>query len=63
MSLDTLALWHQAVKDRDMSVLDRLVADDAVFLSPAVHSPQVGKAMVIKYLNAAQKVLINDSFH
>ena len=63
MALDTLALWHQAVKDRDMGVLDRLVADDAVFLSPAVHSPQPGKALVIKYLNAAQKVLINDSFH
>ena len=63
MALDTLALWHQAVKSRDMGVLDALVAEDAVFLSPAVHSPQPGKALVIKYLTAAQKVLINDSFH
>jgi hypothetical protein len=39
-----------------------LLADDVVFQSPAVHSPQVGKAITMKYLEAAGCVLNNGSF-
>lgn len=47
---------------RDPSGLDDLIADDCVFQSPAVHTPQLGKAITIKYLTAAQKVLGVPSF-
>lgn len=58
-----LARWHQLLKDRDAAALDALLADDAVFHSPIVHTPQVGKAIVARYLAAAMHVLANESFH
>lgn len=47
---------------KDLGPLDSLVAEDAVFLSPAVHTPQQGKALVLKYLTAALGVLNNETF-
>ena len=59
---DPLAAWHAFVESRDLAVLDRLVAEDAVFESPVVHTPQAGKARVTMYLAGAAQVLGNDSF-
>ncbi len=55
--------WHDIIRNGDTSALETLIADDAVFHSPVVHTPQVGKAIVVKYLTAAAIVLMNDSFH
>ncbi|HMS28150.1 MAG TPA: nuclear transport factor 2 family protein [Burkholderiaceae bacterium] len=55
--------WHQLVRSRDMSGLKALLAEDAVFYSPVVHTPQQGRKMVQLYLMAANSVFINDSFH
>ena len=63
MSAKTMERWHQVVKSRDPAALDTLLADDVVFLSPVVHTPQVGRAITRAYLLAAMKVLNNDSFH
>ncbi|MEN9682812.1 MAG: hypothetical protein RLZZ427_563 [Pseudomonadota bacterium] len=46
----------------DAALLSAQLADDAVFHSPVVHTPQVGKAKVMMYLLAAAQVLGNDSF-
>ena len=54
--------WHEIIRNRDSSALDTLIADDAVFHSPVVHTPQVGKAIVVKYLTAAANVLLDESF-
>jgi len=54
--------WHQLVEKRDMRGLDALLADEAVFYSPVVHTPQVGKAITKKYLTAAFQVFFNESF-
>lgn len=54
--------WHRLMTARDAAGLHDLIADDCVFQSPAVHSPQVGKAITIKYLSAAQAVLGRPSF-
>lgn len=62
MSIDTIAVWHQVAKDRDVKGLYNLLAEDAVFYSPVVHSPQVGKQITGKYLSAAFSVFFNDSF-
>jgi SnoaL-like domain len=61
-TIDTLGRWHQLVDDHDMAGVDALLADDAVFYSPVVHTPQVGKAISAKYLKAAFHVFFNDSF-
>lgn len=62
MNPSPLEGWHHAVKRRDPSGLPALMADDAVFHSPVVHTPQVGKAIMHKYLSAALTCLIDDSF-
>ena len=54
--------WHQLVASRDMAALGRLLADDVVFHSPVVHTPQRGKAVTYQYLAAAMQVLNNTSF-
>jgi hypothetical protein len=54
--------WHQLVEKRDTRGLDALLADEAVFYSPVVHTPQVGKAITKKYLAAAFQVFFNESF-
>ena len=54
--------WHRAVADQDASVLDDLLADDVVFESPALHTPQVGKALATMYLRAALTVLGGSGF-
>lgn len=50
------------VRAHDPSGLDALLADDAVFVSPIVHTPQRGKALTKAYLSAAFKVFFNPSF-
>jgi hypothetical protein len=57
-----LAAWHRYMVGNDPAVLSELIADDAVFHSPVVHTPQVGKAKVEMYLTAAGKVLGNPTF-
>ena len=54
--------WHRLMKARDARGLDQLLADDAVFHSPVVHKPQLGKALVKMYLAAAFRVFGNESF-
>jgi hypothetical protein len=55
--------WHQVVKSRDAAALKALLAEDVVFVSPVVHTPQAGRPITLAYLQAAMQVLINDSFH
>lgn len=52
-----LARWHDVVRRRDAAGLPALIAEDAVFRSPAVHTPQVGRDTVVGYLTAAFTVL------
>ena len=49
--------WHQIVQEQDPALLDELLADDCVFRSPAVHTPQEGKPLTTAYLSAALVVL------
>ncbi len=58
-----LAAWHRYMRGNEPDLLAELIAEDAVFHSPVVHTPQAGKAKVLMYLHAAAKVLGNDSFH
>lgn len=58
-----VAAWHAYMNSGgDAALLSAQVAEDAVFHSPVVHSPQVGKAKVMLYLLSAAKVLGNESF-
>jgi hypothetical protein len=57
-----LQAWHQVVQSRDTRLLDGLLADDVVFHSPVVHTPQRGKAITTQYLAGALHVLNNGTF-
>ncbi len=59
----TIDLWHTYMRAQDLSLLDALLADNVVFESPVVHTPQRGKAITFKYLSAAAEVLGTPSFH
>ena len=63
MTHSTLDAWHRMIKERDATALDEVLADDAVFHSPVVHTPQQGKALTKLYLSAAIMVLGNADFH
>ncbi len=54
--------WHHLVQSRDISGLDALLAEDVVFHSPVVHTPQVGKAITAAYLTAAFHVFFDETF-
>jgi hypothetical protein len=62
MSADPVARWHQILERRDPKDLDGFLADDVVFLSPIVHTPQRGKALTTLYLTGAFHVFFNDTF-
>jgi len=62
MTANALESWHRLVRSRDPSGLYALLAEDAVFHSPVVHTPQRGRAIVAKYLGAAFQVFFNSSF-
>ncbi len=60
--IDTLAAWHDVVTSRSTDQLSALLADDVVFHSPVVHTPQRGKAITTLYLTGAMHVLNNATF-
>jgi len=62
VTINTLASWHQLVKERNSQGLDKLLSEGIVFHSPVVHTPLVGKAIATQYLTAALRVFCNESF-
>ena len=57
MKPEPIVRWLELVKSGDASKIEDLLTGDAAFLSPALHKPQVGGALVAKYLRAAIAVL------
>ena len=54
--------WHQIVRDRNPAALDDILAEDVVFHSPVVHTPQRGRPLTKLYLTAALSVLGDNDF-
>ena len=51
--MDNLEKWHAHIRGEYPGGLDELLADDCVFLSPVVFTPQEGKEITKLYLGAA----------
>ena len=60
--MNPIKKWHETVKKRDFSLLDKILSEQVVFYSPVVHSPQVGKKITSIYLRAAAEVFNDPSF-
>lgn len=52
--------WHEFLRGEAPDALDNLLADDVVFYSPVVYTPQRGKAITTVYLKAAGVALPGD---
>lgn len=48
-----IAQWHEYILGKKAGALENLIADDCVFISPIVFTPQKGKDITIAYLRAA----------
>jgi hypothetical protein len=62
MTDSALETWHRLVRTHDLSGLNALLAEDAVFHSPVVHTPQRGRKLAALYLSAAFHVFFNPTF-
>ncbi len=62
MSASTLKTWHEILEQRDPGRLGEVLAQECVFHSPVVHTPQAGRDLTTFYLTGAMHVF-NDSFH
>ena len=62
MPNDALETWHRLVRTQDPAGLNTLLAEDAVFYSPVVHTPQRGRKLAARYLGAAFQVFFNSTF-
>jgi hypothetical protein len=52
----TIKNWHQFLDTRNPKILDELLANDVIFYSPIVWTPQEGKQITKLYLIAALEV-------
>ena len=60
--MSALYKWHSYMEHPSAESLAAMLAEDVVFESPVVHTPQVGKDITFKYLWSAAKVLGGDGF-
>jgi ketosteroid isomerase-like protein len=54
---DVIARWHRYLGGDLPGGLDELLAEDVVFYSPVVYTPQRGKPVATQYLEAASRTL------
>ena len=62
MIKNTIETWHKLIESRDAAGIADILADNVVFHSPVVHTPQAGKPITTLYLTAALHVLNNETF-
>ncbi len=60
--MDPIDRWHDLLRTQDVAALHDLLDADAVFESPVVHTPQVGRAIAMRYLLGAMQILGTDAF-
>ncbi|MCB0942833.1 MAG: nuclear transport factor 2 family protein [Mycobacterium sp.] len=57
-----LERWFEIIESDGGGDVEELLAEDAVFYSPAVFTPQRGRAEAAAYLRAAQKLFAGANF-
>ncbi|MGE5697871.1 MAG: nuclear transport factor 2 family protein [Candidatus Sericytochromatia bacterium] len=63
MTAPVIQRWIDIIDNGRTDELENLLADEAVFYSPAVFSPQQGRATTLAYLTAAAKLFGDKDFH
>ncbi|MDT5012499.1 MAG: hypothetical protein QOH57_4116 [Mycobacterium sp.] len=62
MTPPVIQRWLDIIENHHTEDVEAILAEDAVFYSPAVFTPQEGRAKAVMYLTAAAKLLGNDEF-
>jgi hypothetical protein len=55
--------WLRILDSGEIAELEQILAEDAVFYSPAVFAPQRGRATTLAYLRAAERMFSGTNFH
>ena len=63
MTPPVIERWIDVIENDRVSELEGLLAEDAVFYSPAVFTPQEGRDKAVTYLSAAAKMFGGTDFH
>lgn len=59
----SLAQWHAMIRQGDLKALPQLLAPQAVFRSPMVHTPYPGAPVVTMILNTVFEVFEDFTYH
>ena len=62
MTPPVIQRWIDIIDNGRTDELDKILAEDAVFYSPAVFTPQEGRAKTLAYLPAAAKLFGDSDF-
>ncbi|WP_328357948.1 nuclear transport factor 2 family protein [Mycobacterium sp. NBC_00419] len=62
MTAPVIERWLRFIENGQTDELDDLLAEDAVFYSPAVFTPQHGREKTAAYLRAAEKLFSHSNF-
>ena len=57
---DVIEAWHDIMLDSSHDGLFELLAEDCIFWSPVVHTPQRGRDITHLYLSAASQIFKDD---
>ena len=63
MTATVIDRWLSVIEGGQTAQLDDMLAEDAVFYSPAVFTPQHGRAKAATYLRAAEHLFAGTGFH
>jgi hypothetical protein len=63
VSAPVIDRWLDVIENGQTTDLDDMLAEDAVFYSPAVFTPQRGRATAAAYLRAAEHMFAGTGFH
>ena len=63
VSTPVIERWLDVIENGQTADLDDMLAEDAVFYSPAVFMPQRGRATAAAYLRAAEHMFAGTGFH
>ena len=61
-SMGVIEEWKKIMTSGETGNISKLIHEDAIFYSPVVFSPQIGKKKVIKYLSSAVEIFKNKNF-
>lgn len=62
MTISPVEAWHRLVESKNIAGVDSLLAENVVFHSPVVDTPQIGKAITRQYLAAVFDIFSKHSF-